>query len=137
MFRSIIVGLSVTVLALGSIALTADNALAKGKYVVKASGGPGPGSPEEAIKLLEGMILPTFDMLMKWEKEGKIVGGLPTGSRSFVMIVEADSNQELDRMLRSLPAWPVMKWHVTPLESMAGRAEFERKAVEDLKEMTR
>ena len=134
MFRGVVVVLVAVVLALGSVSLSADSAIAKGKYLVKASGGPGPGSPSEAIALLEGLVIPTFDMLMKWEKDGKIVGGLPVGARAFVMIVEAESNQALDRMLRALPLWPRLDWKVIPLESTAGRAETERKIVKELKE---
>lgn len=133
MLRGLVVVLAVLVLALGSVSLSADSALA-GKYLVKGSGGPGPGSPAEAINLLEGLVIPTFDMLIKWEKEGKIVGGLPTGARAVVMIVEAESNHELDRMVRSLPLWPMLDWRVVPLESVAGRAEIERQIVKELKE---
>ncbi|UCG52734.1 MAG: hypothetical protein JSW58_04065 [Candidatus Latescibacterota bacterium] len=136
MFRGFTVVLVTVLISLGTVSLYADSATAKEKYLVKASGGPGPGSPAEAISLLDGLVLPTFDMLMKWEKEGKIVGGLPVGSRSFVMIVEAESNQDLDRMLRTLPMWSVMDWKVVPLESIAGRAEIERKIVGELKAST-
>jgi hypothetical protein len=134
MIRRGIVVIAAVVLAIGIASLSADSANA-GKYFVKASGGPGPGSPAEALELLSGIIIPTFDILIKWEKEGKITGGLPAGGRAFYMIVEADSNHELDTMLRSLPAWPVLQWHTTPLESFSARADTERKVVEELKKM--
>ena len=104
------------------------------KYLVTASDGPGFVSPEETIEVLEKGILPTFDALMKLEAEKKIVaGGLPVGDRAFVFIAEAASNEELDQVLRRIPAWGVLKWHVTPLQSFAGRAAQERKIVEQLK----
>lgn len=134
MFRRIIVTLFAVVAALGSVSFSAEPALA-GKYLVKAEGGPGPDTPEAAVELLEGFVLPTMEMVMKWEEEGKVVGGLPVGGRAFVMIVDAASNHDLDRMLRSLPMWPLMEWHVVPLESAAGRAEIERTIVNELKEM--
>ena len=100
------------------------------KYLVTGSEGPGFASPEEAIEILEEVVLPTFDALMKLEARKKIVaGGLPVGDRAFVFIVEAASNEELDRLLRSLPAWGVLDWHVTPLQSFAGRAAQERDVV--------
>ena len=72
---------------------------------------------------------------MKWEKEGKVVGGLPVGDRAIIMIVEAASNHEVDRMIRSIPLWPMLNWKVIPLESVAGRAEIERETVKQIKAM--
>ena len=106
------------------------------KYLVTGSEGPGFASREEAIEVLE-RILPTFDALTKLEKERKIVaGGLPVGDRAFVFIAEAASNEELDQLLRSIPAWGVLRWHVTPLQSFAGRAAQERDEVKRLKKGT-
>jgi len=100
------------------------------KYLVSGSEGPGFASPEEAVEILEEVILPTFDALMKLEAQKKIAaGGLPVGDRAVVFIVEAASNEELDRLLRSIPAWGVLDWHVTPLQSFAGRAAQDRDVV--------
>ena len=104
------------------------------KYLVSGSEGPGFASPEEAVEILEEVVLPTFDALMKLEARKKIVaGGLPVGDRAVVFIVEAASNEELDRLLRSIPAWGVLEWHVTPLQSFAGRAAQERDLVKQFK----
>ncbi len=104
------------------------------RYLVTGSEGPGFGSPEEAIEVLEKGVLPTFDALLRLEAEKKIVaGGLPVGDRSFVFIAEAVSNEELDRLLRGIPAWGVLSWKVTPLQSFAGRATQERDEVKKLK----
>lgn len=100
------------------------------KYLVSGSEGPGFATPEEAVEILEEVILPTFDALMKLEAKKKIAaGGLPVGDRAVVFIVEAASNEELDRLLRSIPAWGVLDWHVTPLQSFAGRAAQDRDVV--------
>jgi hypothetical protein len=108
------------------------------KYLVVGSEGPGFSSPEEVIEILEKGVLPTFDALMKLEAEGKIVaGGLPVGDRAFVFIAEASSNEELDRMLRTIPAWGVLKWKVTALQTIAGRAAQERDIVTELKKAKR
>ena len=72
--------------------------------------GPGFSSPEEATQVLEKIILPSFDVLVKLEAEKKILaGGLPVGDRAFVFIAEASSNEELDRLLRSIPMWGALK----------------------------
>jgi hypothetical protein len=104
------------------------------RYLVTGSEGPRFGSPQEAIEVLEKGFLPTFDTLMELEAEKKIVaGGLPVGDRSFVFIAESTSNEELDRLLRSIPAWGILNWKVTPLQSFAGRATQERDEVKKLK----
>lgn len=76
------------------------------RYLVHASEGPGFASSEEAVQVLEKIILPSFDALIKLEKEKKILGGgLPIGDRAFVFVAEASSNEEPDRMLREIPMW--------------------------------
>ena len=104
------------------------------RYLVVGSEGPGFASPEEAVQLLEDIILPSFDALAKLEAERRILaGGLPVGERAFVFIVEASSNEELDQLLRNIPMWGSLNWEVTPLQSFAGRAAHEREVVKKLK----
>ncbi len=104
------------------------------KYLVTGSEGPGFASPIETAEVLENIILPTFDTLVKLEGDKKILaGGLPVGDRAFVFIVEAASNEEVDRLLRTIPAWGVLKWQVTALQTFAGRAAQEREVVKELK----
>ncbi len=106
-------------------------------YLVVASNGPSFTSPKEAIQILEKGILPTFAAIQKLQCEGKIVaGGLPVGERSLIMVVRASSNKEVDRMLRTLPAWGAMQWKVTALESFSGRASHEQEILGELKKMT-
>ena len=101
------------------------------KYLVNGSEGPGFASPEETVEVLEKGILPTFDALLKLEADKKILaGGLPVADRAFVFILEAASNDEVDQILRDIPAWGVLKWKVTPLQSFEGRANRERSIVE-------
>lgn len=103
------------------------------KYLVMGTEGPGFYSPEEAADMLEHVVLPTFDELKELEDEGTIVGGIPVGDRSFVFIADADSNDDLDRVLRSLPSWGVMEWEVTPLQDVEARGEMEREVLQKLK----
>ncbi len=103
-------------------------------YLVSGSGGPGFASPEEAVRVLEQLVLPGFDALIRLEADKKILaGGLPVGERAVAFIVEASSHDEVDRLLRGLPLWGVLEWKVTPLESFAGRAEQERAIVAAVK----
>jgi len=104
------------------------------KYLVVGSGGPGFASPEEAIEVLENVVLPSFNEIIQLEKKKKIVaGGLPVGDRAFVFIAEAASNDELDTMLRGLPMWGSLDWEVTPLQTFTLRAKQEHQTVRDYK----
>ena len=102
--------------------------------MVTGSDGPGFTSPEEALEVLQDVILPGFSKLIELEKKKKIIaGGLPVGDRAFIFIVEAKSNDELDHMLRQLPMWGEFDWEVTALQTFNGRAKQERQAVRELK----
>ncbi len=104
------------------------------KYLVKGSKGPSFTSPQEAVHVLEEIVMPTFDQLIRLEKDKKILaGGLPVADRSFVFIVEAASNEGVDQMLRKLAMWPMLEWKVTPLETFAGRATMEHSILKELK----
>jgi hypothetical protein len=104
------------------------------KYLIVGSGGPGFAAPEDAVKVLEEIILPSFDQLIKLEKKKIILaGGLPVGDRSFVFIAEASSHEEIDQMLRNIPMWGSLDWEVTALQTFSGRAELEKSIVKKLK----
>ena len=104
------------------------------QYLVEGTRGPLPPSPEQAIALLEEVVIPAFEYVGRLKAEGKVLaGGLPVGDRAFVCIIEAASNDEADRIVREMPTWGVLEWKVTPLQSFEARAEMERKAVQALK----
>ena len=104
------------------------------QYLVEAARGPLPASPEQAIALLEGTVIPHFEYMVRLKSEGKLLaGGLPVGDRAFVCIIEAASNDEADRIVRDMPAWGVLEWKVIPLQSVEARAEMERKVLQTLK----
>ena len=104
------------------------------QYLVEGARGPLPPSPEQAIAVLEGTVIPHFEYMIRLKAEGKILaGGIPVGDRAFICIIEAGSNEEADRIVRDMPAWGLLEWKVTPLQSVEARAEMERKAVNALK----
>jgi len=104
------------------------------QYLVIGSNGPGFGGPDEELEILEHGIMPTFAAIETLQSDGRIVGGgLPVGERTFVLIVEAASHEELDNLLRDLPAWGALEWEVTPLQSFSGRAAKEKSVIARLK----
>ena len=104
------------------------------QYLVEGARGPLPPSPEQAIALLEQTVIPHFEYVLRLKTEGKILaGGVPVGDRAFVFIIEAASNDEADRIVRDMPAWGLLEWKATPLQSVEARAEMERKVVQSLR----
>ena len=112
--------------------MSVDNG--KSLYLVKATNGPGFTSPQEAVMILEKVIIPSFERLLQLQKENVVItGGVPLGDRAFLFIMQASSNSEVDKVIRSIPAWPGLQWDVTPLQSLEGRVEFEKMVVSELK----
>ncbi len=104
------------------------------RYLVVGSAGPGFATEEETLAVLNNIILPSFNALIELERKNKIrAGGLPVGDRSFVFIVEAKSNDEVDQMVRRLPMWGTLDWEVTPLQTFSARAKQERQVVREIK----
>ena len=103
------------------------------KYLVTGTEGPGFFSSDEASEMLQNIVLPTFDEIEELESEGALVGGVPVGERAFVFIVEAESRDDVDRTLRSLPSWGILEWEVTPLQDFESRASQEREILKELK----
>ena len=123
--------------ALVTLLLSSVHATAQGgkmQYLVTGEFiDPGPLMPQEqAMKMIEKLVIPSLDLLAKWEEEGKITGGLPVGARRGVFVMTAGSHEEVDTMLQSLPFWGLLKWDVTPLRSFKGRADQEREAVKTM-----
>jgi len=100
---------------------------------------PGPMlQPQQMAPMLEKVILPSLEIISKWEEEGKILGGgLPMGDRAGVFIIKAGSNTEVDNLLQSLPFWGLLKWEVTPLVSYKERIIQTRKNLEKLKKLSK
>ncbi len=89
-FRSICI-VSVLVSSLMFLSVL-DSHAAGTKYLVKGSSGPSALSPGEMAQILENVVIPSLSQLAKWEKQGKITGGLPVGQRDVVFIIEASSS---------------------------------------------
>jgi muconolactone delta-isomerase len=89
-------------------------------------------SPEEFPTLWENMVRPSLETLSKMADQQKM-GGVFTGQRRGVVIIDAPSHEELGKILAGLPFWSRLTWNVTPLESYRSAIERDRKAMENLK----
>jgi muconolactone delta-isomerase len=93
-----------------------------------------PKSLQEGIVFIEQFILPTLELCKRLEAEKKIVAGGPlSGAVALSLIVNAESAQELDDLITSLPVWPRMETTVTPLSTFDGRMQVVRARLEQLR----
>jgi muconolactone delta-isomerase len=93
-----------------------------------------PKSAEEGIAFIEQFIYPTLELGKKLQNEKKILAGGPvSGTIALAFIVSADSAQELDNVVTSLPVWSLMDPEVTPLSTFDARKQTLLPRLEQLK----
>ena len=77
---------------------------------------------DRLVDVVREAVLPSLEALTDLEGRGRVVtGGYPVGQRFLVMVVEADSEEELQEVLDELPLSGVAKVEATRLQ---GFAEF-------------
>ena len=93
-----------------------------------------PQSQQEGVTFIEQFVFPTLELCNKLQEEKKILAGGPVaGAIALALIIKAESIQELDELLESLPIWPLMETTVTPLTSFEGRRVSIRLRLEGLR----
>jgi muconolactone delta-isomerase len=89
--------------------------------------------PEAGRAFIEQIISPTIARAEQLTAEKKILAGGPVVGRvALRLIVEADSPQDVDRIITSLPLWPLAETRVTPLIPFADRRNHVQKLLESL-----
>ncbi|MDA8170885.1 MAG: hypothetical protein M0Z48_03550 [Nitrospiraceae bacterium] len=93
-----------------------------------------PMTPEDGVAFIEQFIFPTLELCKKLQEEKKIAAGGPvSGAVALALIVNAESAQELDDLITSLPVWPRMETEVTPLTTFDARKQSLTARLEALK----
>ena len=82
--------------------------------------------PERLAQVMDQMVIPGIEKLAQWEQEGRIHGGGYTAARGGVFMVDADSSEEVDQLVTSLPHWGLVKIDVKPLISTSTMLERAR-----------
>jgi Muconolactone delta-isomerase len=91
-------------------------------------------SPQDSVTFIKQFVLPSLEILDKWQTEGRVLAGGPVaGAIALALIVRAESVQELDELVESLPVWVVMETRVMPLQTFSGRATAVQKKLESLR----
>ena len=76
----------------------------------------GAGMPlEQLAPMVNRMVVPSLEQLAQWEDEGRIHGGGYAAARGGVFVIDADSPEEVDQLVTSLPYWGIVKVEVKPL----------------------
>jgi muconolactone delta-isomerase len=90
--------------------------------------------PERLVQVVNQMVVPSLEKLVQWEEEGRIRGGGYTAARGGVFIIDADSSDEVDQLVTSLPYWPLVRVDVKPLISQSALLERGRAIGQRLQE---
>ena len=93
--------------------------------------------PERLAQVMEQMVIPGIEQLAQWEQEGRIHGGGYPAGRGGVFMIDADSSEEVDQLLTSLPHWPLLKVDVEPLISASALVERARAVRQRVQERVR
>jgi muconolactone delta-isomerase len=93
--------------------------------------------PERLAQVIEQMVVPSMEQLAQWEQEGRVHGGGYTAARGGVFIMEADSSEEVDQLVTSLPHWGLVKVDVKPLISTSAMLERAQAMRQRLQERVR
>jgi muconolactone delta-isomerase len=82
----------------------------------------GPLTPEAGRTFIEQVIFRTLARAEELVAEKRILaGGAVVGRVALRFIVDAESSEHVDRIVTSLPVWPVAETRVTPLITLGER----------------
>ena len=87
---------------------------------------PPEATPDGVLPSIEGLlgsvretILPTLQALSALKERGVVLdGGYPSGHRSIMLIVEADSEERARKMLEGVPGWEAETTEVSRLHTL-------------------
>ena len=92
-----------------------------------------PLTPEIGRAFIEQTIFPTLARAEELVKAKKILAGGPVlGRVALRFIVEADSLSDVDKIITSLPIWPLAETRVTPLIAFSERRQHAEALLESL-----
>ena len=90
-------------------------------------------SAEAFPQVFERVIRPSLESLAKMTDEKKATGGVFAGRKAGAFVLEAQSNEEVDRILGGLPFWGLLNMTVTPLISFRTAIERDQKQADAIK----
>ncbi len=84
---------------------------------------------DQLTKLIRGAILPSMEALTQLKAQGKLVsGGYPIRRPAIVLLVEAQSEEDLYEMLEGLPLWDEVEVEATRMQGFEDLVDSEETA---------
>jgi muconolactone delta-isomerase len=72
---------------------------------------------DQLTQFIRGALLPSVESLTRLQAQGKVVsGGYPIGRPAIVLLVDAESEEELYEILQSLPVWEQVEVEITKMQ---------------------
>lgn len=94
-------------------------------------------TPDGGRTFIERIIFPTLERAEQLMAQKKILaGGAVAGRIALRFIFEADSAQEVERLIISMPLWALADTRVMPLIELADRRKHVQALLENLKPMS-
>ena len=91
--------------------------------------------PEESFLYFQQVIKPSIEALWELADQENFVQGVTAGERESVFVVEAESSDEVGRLLRSLPFRDAITWTFSPVESLHFALQRNREAKRAMRTM--
>lgn len=80
-------------------------------------------SPAEVRTFTERFVLPTLEACERLAASGRIVaGGTTLAAIGFTFVAQAESGEQLEQTIASLPLWARAQTRIVPLGTFASRA---------------
>ncbi len=90
-------------------------------------------TPESGRAFIKSVIFPTLARAEQLVAEKSILsGGAVLGRVALRFIMEADSSEQVDRMIESLPVWTVAETRVIPLVTFGERRQHVQELLDSL-----
>jgi hypothetical protein len=92
-----------------------------------------PPTPESGRAFIERIIFPTLASAEQLIAEKKIVAGGPVAGRvALRLMIDAESLEQVDRIVSSLPPWTQAETRITPLITFAERRDHVQALLEGM-----
>ena len=84
----------------------------------------------ESAMFMRNVIKPSLDAITRLIKEKRIVGGVVARGAECTVIMGADSNSDIGKILTGLQFWESTRWTISPIESPESALDLGRREVQ-------
>lgn len=89
---------------------------------------------QDRVTFIEQFVPPSLENLDRCQKVGQVLAGGPVaGAIELALIIKAESVQELDELVESLPVWALMETGVVPASNICRPSNSSSTKLESLR----